>query len=234
MLSSRHACLLLLYGVAGWLAPIPAHAELGGSAVFASDYLLRGVSLSDAKPAAQLALNYDHVDGWFGGAMLSNVILYGARRSPLLQGYAGYARRAGDGLSWELGASRSGFSALHHYDYHEWFAGVAGQEWESRIYYAPAYFGYAGKTVYGEWNAVQPLRDSLRLQLHLGGLRQCGGARMPGLGTRSQFDSRIGVALDIGQWGATLAWAALSRNGIYPVEENAARNKMVLSLSRSF
>jgi uncharacterized protein (TIGR02001 family) len=48
-----------------WLLALDAQAQLSGSAGVASNYMYRGISLSDDKPVARAALNYDDASGWF-------------------------------------------------------------------------------------------------------------------------------------------------------------------------
>ena len=57
------------------LAPLCGHAQtttasgwtLTGTAGVVSDYLFRGVSQTQGKPAAQLTFDATHRDGWFAG-----------------------------------------------------------------------------------------------------------------------------------------------------------------------
>src|SRR5512134_2379963 len=62
------ACALFA-GAAG------AQAQMAGSATLVSDYRFRGTSFSDERPAAQIALSYDHESGAYIGAFASNVRL---------------------------------------------------------------------------------------------------------------------------------------------------------------
>ena len=46
-------------------------AQISGTASLVSNYRFRGISLSENKPAAQLGLTYDDVQGWYAGAFAS-------------------------------------------------------------------------------------------------------------------------------------------------------------------
>ena len=47
-------------------------ARVSGSVAVVSDYLFRGVSLSEGRPAAQLNVNYDDASGWYAGGFASS------------------------------------------------------------------------------------------------------------------------------------------------------------------
>jgi uncharacterized protein (TIGR02001 family) len=69
----------------------------GGAADLTSDYLLRGVSPSDDRPALQLDLHYADTDGLFAGAFGSDTVFQGNRRLYAeLDPYGGYAWQVND------------------------------------------------------------------------------------------------------------------------------------------
>jgi uncharacterized protein (TIGR02001 family) len=55
-----------------WL-PIPVVGDVSGSLTLSSDYLDKGVSQTDSKPALQMGLEYQGSEGFYGGGWLSNV-----------------------------------------------------------------------------------------------------------------------------------------------------------------
>lgn len=234
MLTKFSARSLFMLALLGWLPPGRACAEIAASASITSNYLFRGISLSDDRPGAQLNLGYDNPSGWYAGTQVADVRLYGYRHSAQLLAYGGYARHGPLGLSWDIGAGQTVFSRHHAYDYREWFVGVADQSWEARVYYSPGYFGYAGKTLYSEINASRPLVDPLRLIAHIGMLRSLTHSATQYETERSQFDSRLGVAADIRQWNLALVWAAVSRTAFYPVDDAPRRRNWLVSVTHSF
>ena len=95
-------------------------AQVSGSVAVVSDYLFRGVSLSEGRPAAQLNVNYDDASGWYAGGFASSVRLVADPGSHAqLIAYTGYARRLGSGLSFDAGASYAAFLQVAGYDYAE-------------------------------------------------------------------------------------------------------------------
>jgi uncharacterized protein (TIGR02001 family) len=129
-------------------------AQVSGSASLLSDYRYRGVSLSDNRPAAQLALAYDDASGWYGGALASTVQI-GSPTSRELQAVAfgGYASRMPSGLSFEAGGDYSAFTGGQSYNYGEVYVGIASDKVSTRMYYARA-TSDVGR-VYGEVNASE-------------------------------------------------------------------------------
>lgn len=50
-----------------------ATSSIGGSVAVVSDYLFRGLSQTNRKPAVQPGIEYDHASGWYIGAWGSNI-----------------------------------------------------------------------------------------------------------------------------------------------------------------
>ena len=212
-----------------------ALAQVSGSASLLSDYRYRGVSLSQNKPAAQLALAYDHASGWYGGVFASTVQLGYPHRELQAVAFAGYASRMPSGLSWETGADYSVFTGSQSYDYAEMYVGVSYENVSTRLYYAPRYFGQKSGVIYGEINASQPLLDRVRLLAHGGVLRNNGEGGYGLRPDRHVFDASVGVAVDFDQFNLQLSWVGISsENTLYPVTGLRRKNGAVLILSRSF
>ena len=217
------------------LVSAEAFAQVSGSASLLSDYRYRGISLSDNKPAAQLALAYDDASGWYGGGFASTVQI-GAPTSRELQAVAfgGYARRMPSGLSFEAGADYSAFTGGPSYDYGEVYAGIASDKVSTRLYYAPRYFGQSD-VIYGEINASEELFDRVRLIAHGGVLRNSSEVSYGRPVDRYVFDATVGVVFDFDQFSAQLSWVGISSlNTPYPTVASGSKNGAVLKLSWSF
>jgi uncharacterized protein (TIGR02001 family) len=223
-----------------WLCGAAAHAQFSGSASLLSDYRYRGVSLSDNEPAAQLTVVYDDASGWYAGAFAST-IRFGATSSRGVQSivFAGYAWRASEGWSYEVGIthSRSHVSGSPSYSYSEIYAGFAAGGLSGRLYYAPSYFGDRSDIVYAELNGAHAFNDRIRLVAHVGALVGDGTANVYGYYyQRPDFvvDGRIGVVFDLEHFELQLSGVAVSSNGAYPTVGEARRRGVVLQVSRAF
>jgi uncharacterized protein (TIGR02001 family) len=198
----RAALLLALLG-----AGCAAQAQTSGSIGLVSENSLRGLSLSDGKPALQLRIEHEGAAGWYGGGFASTVSLPGGYAHGQLVAYGGYVRRTPAGLAWELGASRTAFAGEHRFDYLETYAGVALERIGARLYFSPSYYG-AGRTAYLELSGNYPLGERLRLIAQAGMLRRLGWEA----GARQRIDLRLGIGADLGDYSLHLAWLARQRD----------------------
>lgn len=183
-----------------------ASAQVSGSVSLVSDYIYRGVSLSNDNPEAQLTLNADFDSGWFAGLFASPIDLPSSHG--LAIAYGGYARQLTSELSWEAGVSDTAYAEAAGQDYAEIFAGLSSDRFNGRLYYSPNYLGQSLHSIYGELNFNQPLNADWRLVAHAGYLSlpsQSGSGRG---GSASHGDARVGVAYHAGDWN--LQWALAS------------------------
>jgi len=175
------------------LAACTAQAQTSVSAGIASEYNLRGLSLSDGRAVPQLHIDHDTASGWYGGLFVSRAVLrYSDARAGVV-GYGGYAHRLASGLGWDAGISRTVFAGDARYNYTEFYAGVNADRAGARLSLAPDNDGM-GRTAYLELNAVQPLGARLRLSGHVGLLHRIGetyGA------ARDRVDLRAAIGVDI-------------------------------------
>lgn len=211
-----------------------ASAQTGGSVAFFSNYLYRGVSLSDERPTLGLSVTHDDPSGWYGGASLTGVALGPYNRQQLqVLGYAGYAGRLSDRLGWEAGATAVHFSVDSRYDFYEGFAGLSGERWNLRLHYSPDYFGSGARTAYGDFNAGLPLSPMTRATAHVGALVRVGGVAAEG--ARLTLDGSLGLAVARDAWEVRLDWVAGGRSGIYPAAYGrGSSSALVLSASLAF
>ncbi|WP_049621728.1 TorF family putative porin [Frateuria defendens] len=212
-----------------------ARAQASGKAMLVSDYRFRGVSLSDERPAVQVALGYDPpARGWYAGGVLSSVRLE-RRPGAQLAGYAGYAWRATPDLSWEVGSTYTRFSGRDAYAYAEAYAGFTYRRLVGRVYYAPDYFHAGTPALYAELNASRALGTQWYVFGHLGYLRRRGAVDEHR--DRARIDLRLGLGLTLAACTVQLSWTAVqASNGSdyafgYPVGRGASREAWVLGVS---
>jgi len=203
-LKCRPCALRLACAAAGMLAMHAAQAQLGASATLASDYSVRGVSLSRGHPSVQLRIDVDAAHGWYGGAFATPQASPDGAGDGQLIGYAGYARRLPSGLSWDAGATSVVFVHDAEYNYQEVHAGVSLDRVGARLSLSPSYYG-GRRTAYGEVNGFYPLRDDLRITGHVGVLYGLGGE---GDRFHDRVDVRVALVADVGNCNLQLAWVA--------------------------
>jgi uncharacterized protein (TIGR02001 family) len=204
------------------LAAHAAQGQASASVSLASEYSARGVSLSEGRSSAQLSVAYDAEQGWYAGAFAVPDLTLGERSGVTqLIAYGGYAHRLASGLSLEAGASSTTFQHASEYNYREFYAGLASDRISGRVYLAPAYYGYGGRSAYGELNGFHPLQEYLKLVAHTGVLHTQAGT------ARDRIDLRLAIGYDTGDCNVQLAWLASNGRG-------DARPPRALSLSATY
>jgi uncharacterized protein (TIGR02001 family) len=215
----------------------PASAQVAASATLASDYRLRGHSLSDDRPALSLNLSYDHASGaYFGASAIGAAARPGPRVLGLLE-YAGYARQLSPGLSAEAGLQVSTYTRTYTGDrsitYGEAFVGVSTKHFASRLYYSPDYFGGGAQTLYAEIDGTARPRPNWRLNGHVGALVRVRSDEDADL-RRSEYDWRIGLARTFQALDVELAWTGAGSEAGYYARRTPKRQALVLAVTRVF
>jgi uncharacterized protein (TIGR02001 family) len=210
------------------LGASPAFAQLAGSVSAQTDYQLRGVSLTERRPAASLDLSYEFSGGAYAGV---SVIAADTRPDgPQVLGhigYLGYVIRTGPTQSIDVGVTDSVLTSyagpidrrLHYTDL---YAAVAGEHLRLAVQYSPNYIVPHTQALYIDLSGSRPLAPDWWLFGHLGYLdavvRQSGPA-----GLRSRYDWRIGVRRSFGAADLRLEWTG--RSG--PVATGQSRGGLV-------
>jgi uncharacterized protein (TIGR02001 family) len=218
--------------VAGLALAAPVRAQLGATISADSDYRYRGVSLSDSKPSLRLTVNYDAVERWYAGASATRANLTGSDRYTQLLGYGGWSTPAFAGTSFELGLDGSHFAGISGYDFAEAYAGLLGERWSARLYFAPNYYGRHVQTAYAELNTYLALDERSRVFAHFGVLQPLRGA--VGEADRTRGDVSLGAALVLRAWELRLAWVAATRGGPYPAVYEGRPSALVAGASFAF
>ncbi|GLQ45337.1 exported protein [Dyella lipolytica] len=220
--------------VALTLFVMQARAQVTGSATLVSDYRFRGVSLSDDRPSAQLAFDYDlPASGWYAGGVMSTVRLDPTQAAQLL-GYAGFAQRLLPDLSWEAGVRYTGFTGHESYAYAETYVGLTYKQLVGRVYYAPDYFNAGYPALYAELNDSHTLSGPWYVFGHVGYLRR-GGDVADDHVSRFRSDIRMGVGLALAPCDMQLSWSTVygANNYVfgYPASAGVTRNAWIVSIS---
>ena len=217
----------------GMLLAGTAHAQMSAQISVANDYVYRGASLNDGRPAVMAAASYDSADGWFVGGKVAQTRLYGERHAePVWTADVGYAHALTSRLSWEAGATYSIFSDFTFWNYAETFVGLSAENWNLRLFYAPNYFGRQRRSTYLEFDMTHPLNDRYRLIGHLGAQRS---ESSRGDDHDHTFDVSLGAGARFDRVDVQLLWVSTSRaNYSYPVLSPEDRTRWVLSASYAF
>ena len=132
-MSQRVFSLLILLSGTAVFAPISAAAELSGVATLTSEYIYRGMEVSNGNPAVQLGIDYGHDSGFFAGAWATTADLTSpaGQRDVELDYYAGFQFVSDSPLSAMVTVLRytyPGQSTLRSYDYTEFLVSADWRE----------------------------------------------------------------------------------------------------------
>ena len=219
-----------------------------GSAGVVSDYLFRGMSQTNRKPAVQAGVEFDHASGWYVGGWGSNVSwLSDASTSaaPIsssveLDLYGGYRGSFGGDWSYDVGVYRYQYPGSYPAGFTlpsttEAYAALAWKSVSLKYSYALTnLFGYADSEHSGyvdlSWN--QEFAPGWLLNAHVG------HQQVENVACASYSDWKLGVTRNFGSgWSAALGYYDTNANA--SVYTNArghylGRATAVLSLARSF
>jgi uncharacterized protein (TIGR02001 family) len=210
----------------------PAIAQVGATIGYASDYRLRGVSLTNRLPAVTLSGTYDHPNGIYAGGA---AILYDPGGSPVRwlghTEYLGYAWRTARGPTFDVGVNNVDMGgAAHPTDYTQVYLGATQSNVSAHVYLAPNNPRHGESTAYLDLNGVMRPEEDWRLTGHLGALRRIGGEGTEG--RRNRYDLQVGVAHDLGRLELELSGVAV----LHPPRPQGPENRtgLIAGVSLSF
>jgi uncharacterized protein (TIGR02001 family) len=150
--------------------------DYSASVVFGTDYVFRGISLTDEEFAVQGTLDIRSSTGLYVGAFASNVDFNdGDEANTELDYYGGYAGKITQRLGYNLNATYSTFPGADddlHYDNFEVSPSLTYEVGEFYLHggvvYSPDYFGNSGDAFYYDSNLEWGLPYAVTLGLHGG------------------------------------------------------------------
>lgn len=225
----------------------PASGWVGNAGVV-SDYLFRGLSQTNRKPAVQAGVEFDHASGWYLGGWGSNVSWLSDAASsatPISSGveldlYGGYRGSLGGDWNYDLGAYRYQYPGSYPTGFtlpntSEIYAALVWKSLSLKYSYALTnLFGYVDSehSDYLDLSWNQPLAPDWQLNAHVGHQQV---ENVPGA---SCSDWKLGVTRSVGSaWSVALAYYDTNaRRSFYTNAPGhyLGRATVVLSLARSF
>ena len=125
---------LLTFLVSQANGPLAVASEFSGIATLTTEYIYRGLEMSDGDPALQLGLDYEHDTGLFVGIWASTIDIRSAmgKRDTELDYYGGFHYSAESPFTATVTVLRysyPGQTGMHSYDYNEVLVGAT---WRGR------------------------------------------------------------------------------------------------------
>jgi uncharacterized protein (TIGR02001 family) len=229
--SSEVAAALLL----AFAAPA-ADAQWSGTATIMSDYRYRGISLTQDKPAAQLAVVYDDPRDWYAGGQATTALARcaGDCGGVHVISYAGYASRLSSGVTLDAGANFSLTTGAQSYSFPELYVGLSYVNTTTRVSFSPRYFGQDTRSVYVDLSQSLPIHDGVRLLAHVGVLHLDNTPSYPPQ-PATTTDVLLGAAFDVAPFEVQATWQhAASPAYVYPVIASEKRSRFVVQLTYAF
>lgn len=232
--------LLIQAGLAPALTPGGAGAQVAATLSAETDARYRGQSVSDGRPAFDLAVSFDSPAGLYGAASVSGSPQPNAGLRLIgMEEDLGYARRLGSGVVVDVGFAdyqRWRYEAGDRYGFLETeaYAGVRRGGVSAYVFYSPHYYANGARALYAQVDLQRTLWGPWRAFGHVGVLTPL-GAPPPGLHTPTgeQPDGRLGVSRSFHTAKAFLAWSAAPREP-YALAFGPAGQAVVLGAAWSF
>ena len=158
--------ILTSLAAAGLLAAGAASAEISGNVGLTSDYVFRGISQTDEKPAIQGGFDYSHDSGAYAGVWASNVDFNDGDEAQIeIDLYGGLGGEVGD-LGWQFGAIYYNYPGVADssglkYDY--WEVGptlsypLGPVSASLMVLWSPNFYNETGKGLYSEVGLSAPV-----------------------------------------------------------------------------
>lgn len=156
----RMAMLFLL--VAGVSAPAWGD-QIKGNIGVVSDFVFRGISQTDNKPAVQGGVDYIHEGGLYAGGWASTLDIPGSDAKARADLYGGYGGKWGQGARWDVGAILYTFIADTDRNFYEVYGGVTLGPLSGKLSYSPD-----EHNTYIEAAWRQDIGSGVNLKLHAG------------------------------------------------------------------
>lgn len=162
--------LAALAGAAGVAGVAHAEGAVSANISLTSDYVFRGVSLSDNGPAVQGGFDYT-ADMFYAGVWASNVV-----EGVEIDLYGGFTPSTGP-IDWDIGVIGYFYPGADddaaEFDYGELLVGASHSFTEQltvggAVYYAPENYGDTGEALYLEVNGAYQITDAFAVDAAFG------------------------------------------------------------------
>lgn len=215
------------------LLPGVAASEFSGLATLTSEYIYRGLEMSDGDPAFQLGLDYEHDTGFFIGAWVSTIdiqTVMGSRDTEL-DYYAGFNYAAESPVTATVTLLRYSFpgqTGMHSYDYNEVLVGATWRErYSIELGYTSNLYGLDRVARHWELRSEWPFASAWVISASLG------GNDMSDAGVARYLHWDIGASARFSRLTFDLRWYDNEQPDGFAAP-SSANSQLVLSISAAF
>ena len=213
--------------------PNATASDLSGVATLTSEYIYRGLKMSDGDPALQLGLDYEHDTGLFVGIWASTIDLRSAmgNRDTELDYYAGYHYVSKSPITANvtlLRYSYPGRTGMHNYDYNEVLVGATWREQYSiELGYTSNFYGLDRIGRHWELRSEWPIANAWVIGAALG------GNDMSDAGVSQYLHWDVGASARFSRLIVDLRWYDNEQPDGFAAQ-SSADSQVVLSISAAF
>lgn len=223
-----------------------AFADFSFNGGLTSDYVFRGISQADEKPAIQGGADYTHDSGLYAGIWGSKVDFgpFGVDADMEVDLYGGFKGEFAGGLGWDVGALYYAYPGSDEED-----VGVGELNyWEAKgalsytfkdvalapsvglaLYYSPEFTGEIGDALFVVGSLGLTLPQDFGLSLHVGQQNLDEDEAV----VDSYLEYGIGISKTVGGFNLALNYSATDDDG-ETFGGDMADDRVALSVSRSF
>ena len=228
---SSTATLMLLGALTS--APIAVASEFSGAATLTSEYIYRGLDMSDSDPAFQLGLDYEHDTGLFMGIWASTIDLRSAMdsRDTELDYYVGFHYEAKSPITATVTVLRysyPGQTGINSYDYNEVLLGATWlQHYSIELGYTSNLYGLKRIGRHWELRSEWPVANAWVIGAAVG------GNDLSDIGVSRYLHWDVGASARFSRLTFDLRWYDNEKpDGI--AAQSSANSQVVLSISAAF
>lgn len=224
-----------------WESEDGAHSTSANVGLF-SDYLFRGISFSDDKPAIQGGFDYAHSSGLYLGTWASNLSILNdddetSETNIEIDIYGGFASEFGEsGIGYDLGMVRyiyPGTNSDQDIDYNEYYGGLSYSYFSAMVFYTDDWGNTGEDEIYYKLGFDYDLPYGLALSAHYG---YTDSDRNDGTDLSDSY-SDYGIGLTKGFAGLdwSVGYYGTDSDGEdFAATEDNADDRFVISVSSSF
>jgi len=226
--------LLLSKGALAWESQDGQHAT-SASVALSTDYVWRGYSQTDNKPAISGSLDYSHASGFYAGTWASNVdFMIGDDDARLeIDVYAGFGGEFGEsGIAYDVGVLRYIYPGTDSGNWNEVYGSLSYHYFSLGIAHSGDVYGSSEKGTYYSVGADFPLFYDITLGLGLGYYdydRRVFGQGNP----NSATDYQVGLSKDLAGFELNLSYTNTNSNAKDLYGSKYADSRFILTISKS-
>lgn len=219
-----------------WESEDGAHSTSANVGLF-SDYLFRGISFSDDKPAIQGGFDYAHSSGLYLGTWASNLSI-DEETNIEIDVYGGFANEFGEsGIGYDVGVVRYLYPGAENdqdADYNEYYGGLSYSYFSATVFYTDDWGNTGEDEIYYKLGFDYDLPYGLALSAHYG---YTDSDRNDGDPSKSDSYSDYGIGLTKGFAGLdwSVGYYGTDSDGEdFAAAESNADDRFLVSVSSSF